>query len=62
MQTVHDHWDAAFADERADSLGWFEAEPEMSLRLIEAAGIGPLFSGWARFPFFSDTVQSEEDR
>ncbi len=39
MQTVHDHWDAAFADERADSLGWFEAEPNVSLRFAEAAKI-----------------------
>src|SRR6266487_2282715 len=37
----HDHWDAVYRQKQADQVSWFQTDPAMSLRLIEAAGPHP---------------------
>lgn len=34
------HWDSVYSTKTPGELGWYQAHPEMSLRLIEASGIG----------------------
>ncbi len=35
------HWDTLFRDKRERDVSWFEAFPAVSLRMMEAAGLGP---------------------
>jgi hypothetical protein len=37
--TRPDHWNAVFASKREDEVSWFEREPAVSLRLLDAAGL-----------------------
>jgi SAM-dependent methyltransferase len=39
--TRAEHWNAAFGNSCAEDVSWFEAEPTVSLRLMEAAGLTP---------------------
>lgn len=34
------HWDSIYSAKAPSELGWYQAHPEVSLRLIEASGIG----------------------
>jgi SAM-dependent methyltransferase len=36
-----EHWDAIYAARPTTALSWYESEPTVSLRLIEAAGVNP---------------------
>lgn len=35
------HWEKVYANKPIDQLGWYEASPQPSLRLIEACGLDP---------------------
>jgi cyclopropane fatty-acyl-phospholipid synthase-like methyltransferase len=35
----HDHWNAVYSTKGERDVSWFEASPELSLRMIEAAGL-----------------------
>jgi len=35
------HWDSVFASKGERDVSWFEALPAISLRMMEAAGLGP---------------------
>src|SRR5262245_51829377 len=35
------HWDTLFAAKRERDVSWFESFPEISMRMMEAAGLGP---------------------
>ncbi len=35
------HWEQIYRTKASDGVSWFQAEPTLSLRLIEAAGHGP---------------------
>jgi len=36
---TREHWDATYEAKAHEETGWFEAEPTVSLELIEASGI-----------------------
>ena len=35
------HWDRVYTTKATDALSWFQASPDTSLRLIDAAGLPP---------------------
>jgi hypothetical protein len=35
------HWQHIYQRSAADDASWFQPEPGLSLRLLEAAGLGP---------------------
>jgi hypothetical protein len=35
------HWDSVFTRKGEREVSWFEALPAISLRMMEAAGLGP---------------------
>ena len=35
------HWQNTYQRSAADEVSWFQPEPSLSLRLLEAAGLGP---------------------
>ena len=35
------HWEAVYATKASEAVSWFQAEPTMSLRLLDRVGLGP---------------------
>ena len=35
------HWERVYSTKRSDEVGWYQATPATSLRLLENAGIRP---------------------
>ena len=35
------HWERIYATKPSNAVSWFQEEPSLSLRLLEAAGVGP---------------------
>ena len=35
----HEHWNQVFTTKAPDAVSWYQADPKLSLRLIEAAGL-----------------------
>ena len=38
--TRETHWDATYERTPLERLGWFEADPEVSLNLVQRSGVG----------------------
>jgi len=36
-----DHWERVWAAREEDEVSWFQARPELSIRLVAASGVGP---------------------
>ena len=36
-----DHWERVYSRNPSEGVSWFQAEPAISLRLLEAAGLSP---------------------
>jgi len=36
-----DHWERVFQTKGPAEVSWFQPEPTLSLRLLDAAGLGP---------------------
>lgn len=39
--STQEHWDKVYAERGADGVSWFQAEPTLSLELLEQAGLKP---------------------
>jgi 2-polyprenyl-3-methyl-5-hydroxy-6-metoxy-1,4-benzoquinol methylase len=39
LKSIKEHWDSVYRDTPVAGYGWFQPVPEMSLRMIEAAGL-----------------------
>lgn len=35
------HWETVYATKASDAVSWFQPEPSVSLRMLDAAGIAP---------------------
>ncbi len=40
MENVREHWQQVYRERQADEVSWYQAHPSISLRLIEATGVG----------------------
>jgi hypothetical protein len=38
-RAAREHWEQIYGGKRTEDVSWFQREPEMSLRLLDAAGL-----------------------
>jgi len=38
---IKTHWERVYSTKRSDEVSWYQANPAVSLQLLEHAGIGP---------------------
>jgi hypothetical protein len=41
MKTTKAHWATVYATNESDDVSWFQETPDLSLHLLDQAGIGP---------------------
>lgn len=55
------HWDAVYEQRAAESLSWFQANPELSLQFIDAIGLrhdAPILDVGAGASFLADALRA----